>query len=151
VGTWRTATGAKTVLAIFSQGVSLFRKVANQNFTAEARMTHTSGVPVAWGSAGGVVPASKVPNNPGQREIYNHLIALDQPLAPERAEAAGEPMRPAILDKRKRAPDPRPSAPALQVELELPLVAPDERETRAPAATPASPQHRGVAVIDFYL
>lgn len=58
-------------------------------------------------------------------------------------------MRPAILDKRKRAPDPRPS-PALQVELELPLVAPDDREINAPVAKPAA-LDRGVAVIDFYI
>jgi hypothetical protein len=90
-------------------------------------------------------------NNPAWREVYNHPIVLDEPLAPGVAEAAGDPMRPAILDKRKRAPDPRPSAPALQVELELPLVAPDDRETRAPVAKPEVPQDRGIAVIDFYI
>lgn len=57
-------------------------------------------------------------------------------------------MRPAILDKRKRAPEPRPAA---QVELELPLVAPDERETSAPVARPSAPEDRGIAVIDFYI
>lgn len=57
-------------------------------------------------------------------------------------------MRPAILDKRKH--DPRPMAP-IQVELELPLVAPDDRESRAPAAKPDAPLDRGVAMIDFYI
>jgi len=148
VGTRRTATGAKTVLAIFHHGVSLFRKVANQNFTAYPRMTAASGRAAARGSAGGVVPPTNPVNNPGWRENYNHPIALDQPLTPGVAEAAGDPMRPAILDKRKRAPDPRP---ALQVELELPLVAPDDRETRAPVAKPEVPLDRGIAVIDFYI
>lgn len=59
-------------------------------------------------------------------------------------------MRPAILEKRKRVPEPRPVAP-IQVELELPLVAPDDRDTRAPAARPNTPDDRGVAVIDFYI
>jgi hypothetical protein len=95
-----------------------------------------------------VVPPTNPVNNPGWRENYNHPIALDQPLTPGVAEAAGDPMRPAILDKRKRAPDPRP---ALQVELELPLVAPDDRETRTPVAKPEVPLDRGIAVIDFYI
>ena len=150
MGTRRTATGAKTVLAIFDDGVSLFRKVANQNFTAYPRMTATSGRAAAGGSAGRVVLPTNPANNPGLREIYNHSIVLDQPFAPGVAEAAGEPMRPAILDKRKRAPDPRPS-PALQVELELPLVAPDDAEISAPVAKPAAPLDRGIAVIDFYI
>lgn len=147
MGTWRTATGARTVLAISNHGVSLFRKVANQNFTAYLRMTKMSGGSAAGGSAGGVVPATKSPNNPVEREIYNHPIALDKPLAPGVAEAAGDPMRPAILDKRKRVHDPRPLAP----ELELPLVAPDDREHRAPVAKPEAPLDRGIAVIDFYI
>ncbi len=56
-------------------------------------------------------------------------------------------MRPAILDKRKRVHDPRPLAP----ELELPLVAPDDRENHAPVAKPEVPLDRGIAVIDFYI
>jgi hypothetical protein len=94
-----------------------------------------------------VVPATLPSNNPVRREIYNHLFALDKPLAPGVAEAAGGSMRPAILDKRKRVHDPRPLAP----ELELPLVAPDDRENRAPVAKPEAPLDRGIAVIDFYI
>ena len=147
VGTWRTATGARTVLAISNHGVSLFRKVANQNFTAYPRMTAASGRAAARGAAGGVVPPTNPVNNPGWRENYNHPIALDQPLTPGVAEAAGDPRRPAILDKRKRGHDPRPLAP----ELELPLVAPDDRKDRAPVAKPEAPVDRGIAVIDFYI
>ena len=56
-------------------------------------------------------------------------------------------MKPAILDKRKRVPEPRPLAP----ELQLPLVAPDDRDDRAPVAKPETPLDRGVAMIDFYI
>jgi len=94
-----------------------------------------------------LVPASNRGNNPVWREIYNHPIALDKPLVPGVAEAAGDSMRPAILDKRKRGHDPRPLAP----ELELPLVAPDDRKDRAPVAKPEAPVDRGIAVIDFYI
>lgn len=110
-------------------------------------MTYTSGRAATGGSAGGVVPATHPANNPVLCEIYNHPIALDEPLAPGVAEAAGEPMKPAILDKRKRVPEPRPLAP----ELQLPLVAPDDRDDRAPVAKPETPLDRGVAMIDFYI
>ena len=61
-------------------------------------------------------------------------------------------MRPAILDIKKRPSVPvrERQAPALQIELELPLSAPD--------AAPPSPERgsdpvidRGIAVIDFYI
>lgn len=113
-------------------------------------MTVVSGVRATGGSAGGVVPASNRRDNLGQREIYDHPLDLEQPFAPGVAEAAGDPMRPAILEKRKRVNDSRPVAP-LQVELELPLVAPDDRDSRAPVARPDTPDDRGVAVIDFYI
>ena len=100
--------------------------------------------------AAGYLPVRRELNKPNVREICDCLPSLSEPLEAPVAEAAGEPMRPAILDKRKRAPDPRPS-PALQVELELPLVAPDDAEISAPVAKPAAPLDRGIAVIDFYI
>lgn len=116
-------------------------------------MTVTSGEELAGGVAAGVVPASRPRGKPEAREVYNYRTSLNRPLAPGVAEAAGEPMRPAILDKLKQAPTPargRQQAPA-QIELELPLVAPDDREPRSPAPDRGAPVGRGVAVIDFYI
>lgn len=61
-------------------------------------------------------------------------------------------MRPAILDIKQRpsAPKREPRAPTLQIELELPLVAPDERLPR-PASGGDPAADRGIAVIDFYI
>ena len=69
------------------------------------------------------------------------------------AEAAGHTMRQVILDI-KAPPLParreRP-APALQIELELPLGAPDARLPVRPAAGGDPVLDRGFAVIDFYI
>lgn len=63
-------------------------------------------------------------------------------------------MRPATLDKRKQAPKSSSrerQAPALQIELELPLVAPDASLPVRPAPGGDPPLDRGIAVIDFYI
>ena len=61
-------------------------------------------------------------------------------------------MRPAILDIKKRpgAPVRERQAPALQIELELPLSAPDDLPPR-PAKGSDPAVDRGIAVIDFYI
>lgn len=61
-------------------------------------------------------------------------------------------MRPAIVDKQKHGPKKIPGkrSPTLQIELELPLVPPDELEERAPRREEV-PADRGVAVVDFYI
>ena len=69
------------------------------------------------------------------------------------AEAAGQTMRPVILDI-KAPPLParreRP-VPSLQIELELPLGAPDARLPVKPAAGGDPVVDRGFAFIDFYI
>ncbi len=63
-------------------------------------------------------------------------------------------MRPAILDIKQRPTTParrERQAPALQIDLELPLVAPDERLPARPAAGSDPAVDRGIAVIDFYI
>jgi hypothetical protein len=69
------------------------------------------------------------------------------------AEAAGATMRAAILDIKipaRQAPRERP-APALQIELELPLVAPEASEPARPTPGGDPVVDRGIAVIDFYI
>jgi len=83
-------------------------------------------------------------------ELY---LCLSKPLAPDVAEA-GETMRPATLDKRKpasKSPFRERQAPALQIELELPLVAPDAGLPVHPAPGGDPLLDRGIAVIDFYI
>ncbi|MBA3548699.1 MAG: hypothetical protein H0T76_19610 [Nannocystis sp.] len=90
---------------------------------------------------------------PSSCELYPCRSNLSKPLAPDVAEAAGEPMRPANLDKRKHAPKSsirERQAPAL-LELELPLVAPEANLPVRPAAGGDPPLDRGIAVIDFYI
>jgi len=63
-------------------------------------------------------------------------------------------MRPANLNKSKHAPKSparERQAPALQIELELPLVAPDASLPVTPAPGGDPPTGRGIAVIDFYI
>ena len=62
-------------------------------------------------------------------------------------------MRPAILDiKVPTLPARRErSAPVLQVELELPLSAPDASLPARPIAGGDPAVDRGIAVIDFYI
>ena len=157
MGTKRTATGAKTVLAIAPVGVSLFSKVANQSFTACTRMTTMSGERPAGHDARGYLPARLDGDKPRTRELYDCLsesrFHSDNPHAPSVAEAAGQTMRPVIPDI-KAPPLPirreRP-APALQIELELPLGAPDARLPARPSPGSDPVFDRGFAVIDFYI
>lgn len=154
VGPKRTATSAKTVLAIAGAGVSLSSKVANQNFTAPPRMTAMSAGRRAENYKAGYLPATGVAGKSPSRELCRCLYGLSQPLAPDGAEAAGEPMRPATLDKSKHAPKSSSrerQAPALQIELELPLVAPDANLPVRPAPGGDPLLDRGIAVIDFYI
>ena len=63
-------------------------------------------------------------------------------------------MRPANLDKRKHAPKSsvrERQAPALHIELELPLVAPEANLPVRPAPGGDPSLDRGIAVIDFYI
>ena len=63
-------------------------------------------------------------------------------------------MRPAIVETRKHAPKSparERQAPALQIELELPLVAPDAGLPAHPAPGGDPSADRGIAVIDFYI
>lgn len=63
-------------------------------------------------------------------------------------------MRPAIVEKVKHAPKSparERQAPALQIELELPLVAPDAEPPVRPTPGGDPPTGRGIAVIDFYI
>lgn len=102
----------------------------------------------------GYLPVTGVLGKSRSRELCRCLHGLSQPLAPDVAEAAGEPMRPATLDKRKQAPKSSTrerQAPALQIELELPLVAPDASLPVRPTPGGDPPLDRGIAVIDFYI
>jgi len=79
---------------------------------------------------------------------------LDEPfLKPSVAEAAGKTMRPAILDIKPPALPTRRErpAPVLQVELELPLRAPDASLPAKPTLRSDPAVDRGIAVIDFYI
>ncbi len=101
----------------------------------------------------GYLPVTCVAGKPAPCELYPCVSCLSQPLAPDVAEAAGEPMRPANLDKRKHAPKTsirERQAPAL-LELELPMVAPDASPPVHPAPGGDPPLDRGIAVIDFYI
>jgi hypothetical protein len=154
VGTGRTAVGANTVLAILTTSVSLVRKVANQSFTASTRMTALSWARQAWVDAAGYLPVRRELNKPNVREICDCLPSLSEPLEAPVAEAAGEPMRAATLDIKPRSSVPvrreRP-APELQIELELPLVAPEASEPTRPSPGGDPAADRGIAVIDFYI
>ena len=152
VGPRRTTQSAKTVLAIATVGVSLSSKVANQSFTASARMTAMSGARQANNQAG-YLPVTGLAGKPRSCELCRCFSCLSKFLAPDVAEAAGEPMRPANLDKRKHAPKSpsREQAPELQIELELPLVAPDASPPVRPAPGGDPLLDRGIAVIDFYI
>jgi len=107
--------------------------------------------------ARGYLPARLDGDKPRDRELYDCLS--DEPNKPLVAEAAGKTMRPAILDIPPildiRAPSlpvrrERP-APALQIELELPLGAPDARLPARPTPGSDPAVDRGFAVIDFYI
>lgn len=155
MGTGPTAASANTVLAILSTSVSLVRKVANQNFTASPRLTALSGARLAEQDAAGYVPGRGEVDKPSLREVCYCLLFLAQPLAASVAEAAGEPMRAATLDIKPR-PGALPvrherPAPALQIELELPLVAPEASEPPRPGPGGDPVAGRGIAVIDFYI
>lgn len=155
MGTWHTAASANTVLAILTTSVSLVGKVANQSFTASPRMTALSGARLAGGDAAGYVPGRREVDKPSLREVCDCLLSLAQPLTAPVAEAAGEPMRAATLDIKPRPGTPpvrreRP-APVLQIELELPLVAPEASEPPRPAPGGDPVAGRGIAVIDFYI
>ena len=62
-------------------------------------------------------------------------------------------MRPAILDSKIPPPTPRRERPMpeLQIELELPLGAPDASMPARPTAGSDPAVDRGIAVIDFYI
>ncbi len=62
-------------------------------------------------------------------------------------------MRPAILEIKRPTPSPRRERPqpVLQIELELPLGAPDATLPARPSAGSDPAVGRGIAVIDFYI
>ena len=154
VGTRRTAVGANTVLAIRAASVSLVCKVANQNFTASFRMTALSWTRQASVGAAGYLPVRRRLDKPRCREVCGFLPSLSETLDARMAEMAGEPMIAATLDIKSRPQAPvrrdRP-APEIQIELELPLVAPEASEPAhsVPRSDPTA--DRGIAVIDFYI
>jgi hypothetical protein len=149
VGTKRTATGARTVLAIATACVSLSSKVANKIYTTSPRETAMSGERLA---AAGYLPAPLDGHKPMARELYNCLSTFSETLSAHGGRSDRRTMRPAILDIKKRPSVPvrERQAPALQIELELPLSAPDAAPPR-PAQGSDPTVDRGIAVIDFYI
>jgi hypothetical protein len=116
-----------------------------------------SGKRLARPEARGYLPAHLDGDKPRCCELYDCLddtdSETDKPLKPSVAEAAGKTMRPAILDIKPPAQPNRRErqAPALQIELELPLGAPDASLPARPTPGSDPAVDRGIAVIDFYI
>ena len=134
--------------------------MANQSFTASFHGTTLKGSPgarLAGHDARGYLPAHVDGDKPRDCELYDCLdgtdTETDQPLKPSVAEAAGKTMRPAILDIKAPPPPARRERPApeLQIELELPLGAPDASMPAKPTPGSDPAVGRGFAVIDFYI